>query len=49
MPGVSAIATTRERVLVVDDDSKIAGLVRMYLERAGFEVAVAGDGLGASK
>jgi DNA-binding response OmpR family regulator len=34
-------------VLVVDDDAKIAGLVRMYLERAGFEVAVAADGLDA--
>jgi DNA-binding response OmpR family regulator len=34
-------------VLVVDDDPKIAGLVRLYLERAGFEVTVAGDGLGA--
>jgi len=34
-------------VLVVDDDPKIAGLVRMYLERAGFEVAVAADGLSA--
>jgi DNA-binding response OmpR family regulator len=34
-------------VLVVDDDPKIAGLVRMYLERAGFEVTVAADGLGA--
>ncbi len=34
-------------MLVVDDDPKIAGLVRMYLERAGFEVAVAADGLGA--
>jgi two-component system, OmpR family, response regulator MtrA len=34
-------------VLVVDDDPKIAGLVQMYLERAGFEVAVAADGLNA--
>ncbi len=37
----------RDRVLVVDDDPKIAGLVRLYLERAGFEVAVAADGLEA--
>jgi len=47
MPTVSATVRTRERVLVVDDDTKIAGLVRIYLERAGFEVAVAGDGLSA--
>jgi DNA-binding response OmpR family regulator len=29
---------------VVEDESKIARLVRDYLEHAGFEVAVAGDG-----
>jgi two-component system response regulator MtrA len=34
-------------VLVVDDDPKIATLVQLYLERAGFEVAIAGDGLTA--
>lgn len=34
-----------QRVLVVDDDPKIANLVELYLTRAGFEVAVAGDGL----
>lgn len=34
-------------VLVVDDDPKIATLVRLYLERAGFEVATAADGLSA--
>jgi two-component system, OmpR family, alkaline phosphatase synthesis response regulator PhoP len=33
-----------KRVLVVEDESKIARLVRDYLEHAGFEVAVAGDG-----
>jgi two-component system response regulator MtrA len=38
---------TRDRVLVVDDDPKIASLVQLYLERAGFEVAVAADGLAA--
>ena len=37
----------QELVLVVDDDPKIANLVRLYLERAGFEVAVASEGLGA--
>lgn len=37
----------QDLVLVVDDDPKIAALVRLYLERAGFSVAVAGDGLAA--
>jgi DNA-binding response OmpR family regulator len=31
-------------VLVVEDDLKIADLVRLYLERAGYDVAVATDG-----
>jgi DNA-binding response OmpR family regulator len=47
MGSLRAAPKTRERVLVVDDDPKIAGLVRLYLERAGFDVAVAADGLGA--
>ncbi len=34
-------------ILVVDDDPKIASLVRMYLEREGFRVATAGDGVAA--
>ena len=38
---------SRDLVLVVDDDPKIARLVELYLERAGFQVAVAGDGLTA--
>ena len=33
-----------KRILVVEDESKIARLVRDYLEHAGFQVAVAGDG-----
>ena len=33
-----------KRILVVEDESKIARLVRDYLEHAGFEVVVAGDG-----
>ena len=33
-----------KRILVVEDESKIARLVRDYLEHAGFEVTVAGDG-----
>jgi len=34
-------------ILVVDDDPKIRELVRMYLEREGFAVDVASDGLSA--
>jgi len=34
-------------ILVVDDDPKIAQLVRAYLEREGFVVASAGDGIAA--
>jgi DNA-binding response OmpR family regulator len=37
----------RELVLVVDDDPKIAQLVALYLQRAGFETAIAADGLTA--
>jgi DNA-binding response OmpR family regulator len=33
-----------EKILVVEDESKIARLVRDYLEHAGFETVVAGDG-----
>ena len=47
MVGLSPARKIRDRVLVVDDDPKIAGLVELYLERAGFEVAVAADGLDA--
>jgi DNA-binding response OmpR family regulator len=32
------------RVLVVDDDETVRDVVRRYLEHAGYEVAVAGDG-----
>ena len=34
-------------ILVVEDEMKIARLVRDYLEDAGFEVIVAGDGTAA--
>jgi DNA-binding response OmpR family regulator len=34
-----------ELVLVVEDDDMIAGLMDRYLRRAGYRVAVAGDGL----
>jgi DNA-binding response OmpR family regulator len=33
-----------QRVLVVDDDPTVSDVVRRYLERAGFEVILAGDG-----
>ncbi|GAA1776767.1 response regulator transcription factor [Luedemannella helvata] len=36
--------TTGERVLVVDDDPTVSDVVRRYLERAGYEVALARDG-----
>lgn len=36
-------ATTSERVLVVDDDPPLRGLLQRYLEDNGFEVLVAGD------
>lgn len=35
---------TDSTVLVVDDDHKLIGLVRMYLEREGFNVVAAYDG-----
>ena len=34
-------------ILVVEDEPRIAGLVRDYLEQAGFAVLAAGDGKGA--
>ena len=34
-------------ILVVDDDPKIVGLVRTYLEREGLPVTTAGDGRAA--
>jgi DNA-binding response OmpR family regulator len=36
-----------QRVLVVDDDPTVSDVVRRYLERAGFEVVLAGDGRSA--
>lgn len=35
---------SRTRVLVVEDDGRTAGWLRLYLEREGLEVSVAGDG-----
>jgi DNA-binding response OmpR family regulator len=36
-----------DRVLVVDDDPTVSDVVRRYLERAGYEVALATDGTAA--
>ncbi|HEY7522770.1 MAG TPA: response regulator transcription factor [Candidatus Limnocylindrales bacterium] len=36
-----------KRILVVEDDARIAGLIRDYLERAGFHVLRAADGRAA--
>ncbi|MFI5168630.1 MAG: response regulator transcription factor, partial [Thermoanaerobaculales bacterium] len=40
-------ARASELVLVVDDDLMIAQLVEKYLQRAGYRVAIARDGLAA--
>jgi DNA-binding response OmpR family regulator len=37
------------RILIVEDDPKTAATLKLYLEHAGFEVAVAGDGAAALK
>ena len=42
-----ATASDDAPILVVDDDPKILQLVRMYLEREGFRVITAADGLAA--
>ncbi len=36
--------TGRQRILVVEDEANIASFVAMYLQKAGFEVAVARNG-----
>jgi DNA-binding response OmpR family regulator len=35
---------TSQRVLVVDDDRNICEIIRLYLEKEGFEVIIANDG-----
>jgi DNA-binding response OmpR family regulator len=42
--GGRSLAGVGQRVLVVDDDPTVSDVVRRYLERAGFAVALAGDG-----
>ena len=39
------MATTKRRIVIVEDDHKTADIVRMYLERDGFDVLIAYDGL----
>ncbi|MGZ6213692.1 MAG: response regulator transcription factor, partial [Candidatus Limnocylindria bacterium] len=34
----------RARILIVEDEPQLRGLLRLYLERAGYVVADAGDG-----
>ena len=34
----------REKILIIEDDIKISDLVKLYLEKDGFRVAVANDG-----
>jgi DNA-binding response OmpR family regulator len=36
--------SSRQRILVVEDEANIASFVAMYLQKAGFEVGVAGTG-----
>ena len=38
-----------ERILVVDDDTNICELLRLYLEKEGYEVAIANNGADAVK
>ena len=38
---------TKRKILVVDDDHKIVDIVRLYLEKDGYRVLVAYDGLAA--
>jgi DNA-binding response OmpR family regulator len=38
---------SRARLLVVEDEPRLRALLRLYLERAGYEVAEAGDGRSA--
>jgi DNA-binding response OmpR family regulator len=39
--------TVRARILVVEDEARLRGLLRLYLERAGYEVIEAADGRSA--
>lgn len=37
----------RRKILVVDDEPKVSDLIKAYLDKDGYEVIVAGDGLAA--
>ena len=38
---------TRARILIVEDEPQLRGLLRLYLERAGYDVTDVGDGTAA--
>ena len=38
---------SKVKILVVDDDENICELVRLYLDKEGFEVSTANDGIEA--
>lgn len=38
------MSTSRKRVLIVEDDHKTADIIRLYLERDGYDVACSHDG-----
>lgn len=38
------MSASRGRILIVEDDTNIAVLIRRYLENAGFDTVIAGDG-----
>ena len=44
MDGAGAVTAVKPSVLIVEDETGLVELLRYNLERAGFEVAVAGDG-----
>ncbi len=39
-----AVTGTTDKILVVEDDKKTASLIRLYLEREGFQTVIAHDG-----
>ena len=39
------MATRRARVLAIDDDESMRGLIKLHLENAGYEVILAEDGI----
>jgi DNA-binding response OmpR family regulator len=41
------MATSRARILIVEDEPRLRALLRLYLEREGYAVADAGDGRSA--